>query len=367
MDSVPKKGDSGCAPVEEELLGDRLAGEGEPAQVQRQQAMGSDPEPKVPLILTSPSSIDNTPAHPMQLVVPGEPPKTKDRTGTDAQKGVGSDFVSITVMAVAASEPSDVLSSATTPVRRWSIPENVFSLSCLQPSTRDLINCISIFVLNTPQDDTMTGGKKGAPQATSQGDKMASEMKAPSSLSSEKAGATSTESSSTKSDPIESGCDPRTAAVAAGSSSCALINDEKGTSPSLPQPPPPSSLSQSGAVLANNLPGGVSLSTTPPPLPPSLPFPLPSPNKQGVKQPGITQSPSTMPPSSLSSKSSKKRARNACVACKRAKTRCDTKRPCSRCVKRGMGDKCVDSVSKGSKGPGVGKRRGGDILTAPLF
>lgn len=47
------------------------------------------------------------------------------------------------------------------------------------------------------------------------------------------------------------------------------------------------------------------------------------------------------------STSQKPRTRTACVQCKRAKTRCDAKRPCGRCVRRGVpAHECVDAVPR---------------------
>ena len=40
------------------------------------------------------------------------------------------------------------------------------------------------------------------------------------------------------------------------------------------------------------------------------------------------------------------RVKTACVNCKLAKTRCDNKRPCRRCVRTGRADTCIDSVHK---------------------
>merc|ERR1711871_1505938 len=50
----------------------------------------------------------------------------------------------------------------------------------------------------------------------------------------------------------------------------------------------------------------------------------------------------------------------ACTRCKMAHTRCDTKRPCGRCVRRGVADSCVDAIPKRR-----GRKRSDD-LEAPL-
>mmetsp|Transcript_20838 Transcript_20838/g.29132 ORF Transcript_20838/g.29132 Transcript_20838/m.29132 type:complete len:278 (+) Transcript_20838:66-899(+) len=50
----------------------------------------------------------------------------------------------------------------------------------------------------------------------------------------------------------------------------------------------------------------------------------------------------------------------ACTRCKMAHTRCDTKRPCGRCVRRGVADSCVDAIPKRR-----GRKRSDD-MEAPL-
>ncbi|CAO1613009.1 unnamed protein product [Parajaminaea phylloscopi] len=45
----------------------------------------------------------------------------------------------------------------------------------------------------------------------------------------------------------------------------------------------------------------------------------------------------------------KKKANRACAACQRAHLTCDDARPCSRCVKKGIGDQCTDGKRKRAK------------------
>jgi len=45
----------------------------------------------------------------------------------------------------------------------------------------------------------------------------------------------------------------------------------------------------------------------------------------------------------------KKKANRACAACQKAHLTCDDGRPCSRCVKKGLGDECTDGVRKRAK------------------
>ncbi|KAI0539088.1 hypothetical protein GGR58DRAFT_264932 [Xylaria digitata] len=45
----------------------------------------------------------------------------------------------------------------------------------------------------------------------------------------------------------------------------------------------------------------------------------------------------------------RKKARRACYACQRAHLTCGDERPCTRCVKRGLGDACQDGVRKKAK------------------
>ncbi|CAK7262812.1 Transcriptional regulator of nonfermentable carbon utilization [Sporothrix epigloea] len=45
----------------------------------------------------------------------------------------------------------------------------------------------------------------------------------------------------------------------------------------------------------------------------------------------------------------RKKARRACYACQRAHLTCDDERPCGRCIKRGLGEKCQDGVRKMAK------------------
>mmetsp|Transcript_12461 Transcript_12461/g.14770 ORF Transcript_12461/g.14770 Transcript_12461/m.14770 type:complete len:369 (-) Transcript_12461:333-1439(-) len=46
------------------------------------------------------------------------------------------------------------------------------------------------------------------------------------------------------------------------------------------------------------------------------------------------------------SEGSRNRVKTACTNCKLAKARCDNGRPCSRCVKRGCQDTCIDAIPK---------------------
>jgi len=48
----------------------------------------------------------------------------------------------------------------------------------------------------------------------------------------------------------------------------------------------------------------------------------------------------------LNSSHRRTRVPMACTRCKMAHTRCDTKRPCGRCVRRGVADTCVDAIPK---------------------
>jgi len=51
-------------------------------------------------------------------------------------------------------------------------------------------------------------------------------------------------------------------------------------------------------------------------------------------------------PELISSPNRRTRVPMACTRCKMAHTRCDTKRPCGRCVRRGVADSCVDAIPK---------------------
>lgn len=54
---------------------------------------------------------------------------------------------------------------------------------------------------------------------------------------------------------------------------------------------------------------------------------------------------STIKKKSKSSTNRKKgaRAKRACFHCKKAKTSCSNERPCSRCVRLGLTDTCIDT------------------------
>jgi len=50
--------------------------------------------------------------------------------------------------------------------------------------------------------------------------------------------------------------------------------------------------------------------------------------------------------SSYTTKRKRKQVSIACTSCRKSKTGCDEARPCSRCVARNRGDKCVDAPKK---------------------
>ncbi|KAG0329428.1 hypothetical protein BG000_000081 [Podila horticola] len=53
-----------------------------------------------------------------------------------------------------------------------------------------------------------------------------------------------------------------------------------------------------------------------------------------------------LPGSSLAPKPKRRQVKNACVNCQKACKKCDEGRPCTRCVKYGLTDTCVDSTRK---------------------
>lgn len=72
-----------------------------------------------------------------------------------------------------------------------------------------------------------------------------------------------------------------------------------------------------------------------------------------------------IPPLNISDgvKSKRHQVRNACSNCQKSCKRCADIRPCPRCVNKGMGDTCVDSVRKErerGKKRGPYKRRAGE-------
>ncbi|GAB5367054.1 hypothetical protein AAMO2058_001197000 [Amorphochlora amoebiformis] len=60
----------------------------------------------------------------------------------------------------------------------------------------------------------------------------------------------------------------------------------------------------------------------------------------------------------------KNRVKTACTNCKTSKSRCDTGRPCDRCVKRGVAHTCIDAIPKrrGRKRSHADHSRGGTML-----
>ncbi|ORX70361.1 hypothetical protein DL89DRAFT_267584 [Linderina pennispora] len=57
-------------------------------------------------------------------------------------------------------------------------------------------------------------------------------------------------------------------------------------------------------------------------------------------------SPSEDPPSSTEQPKKREQVKNACVNCQKACKKCDSGRPCQRCIKYNLVDTCVDSVRK---------------------
>ncbi|KAJ1939285.1 hypothetical protein EC988_007355, partial [Linderina pennispora] len=57
-------------------------------------------------------------------------------------------------------------------------------------------------------------------------------------------------------------------------------------------------------------------------------------------------SPSEDPLSSTEQPKKREQVKNACVNCQKACKKCDSGRPCQRCIKYNLADTCVDSVRK---------------------
>jgi hypothetical protein len=68
-----------------------------------------------------------------------------------------------------------------------------------------------------------------------------------------------------------------------------------------------------------------------------------------------------LPQISRADSEKKTRVPMACTRCKMSHTRCDTKRPCGRCVRRGEADSCVDAIPKRR-----GRKRSEDATDLPL-
>jgi hypothetical protein len=60
-------------------------------------------------------------------------------------------------------------------------------------------------------------------------------------------------------------------------------------------------------------------------------------------------------PTQINPRSKRRQVKNACTNCQKACKKCDDARPCLRCVKYGISEKCVDSQRKGRK---KGMKRG---------
>ncbi|KAL5523670.1 hypothetical protein ACEPAG_7843 [Sanghuangporus baumii] len=64
---------------------------------------------------------------------------------------------------------------------------------------------------------------------------------------------------------------------------------------------------------------------------------------------GATDDGITRPPTKQREGPKKKKAQRACAHCQKAHLTCDDSRPCQRCIKRGMADKCVEGHRKKAK------------------
>jgi len=82
--------------------------------------------------------------------------------------------------------------------------------------------------------------------------------------------------------------------------------------------------------------------------------PLMAEEHNGAGQTAVVHVQSGHPPES------ENRVKTACTSCKRSKTKCDRKRPCKRCVRRGRADSCVDSIHK-KRGRSFRKHTWGDL------
>ncbi len=84
---------------------------------------------------------------------------------------------------------------------------------------------------------------------------------------------------------------------------------------------------------------------------------------RSTRRPGRSRHPQSRPVHA-GGDSARIRVKMACTNCKLAKARCDNGRPCSRCVKRGCADSCVDAIPK-RRGPRQhGSKRGHAALRA---
>lgn len=82
----------------------------------------------------------------------------------------------------------------------------------------------------------------------------------------------------------------------------------------------------------------------------SSPIPFPSPSSS-ASQYQYQYNPSHTPsrPSSTTGTAKRKQVKNACVNCQKACKKCDDQRPCSRCVKYGIEEGCINSQRKERK------------------
>jgi hypothetical protein len=79
-----------------------------------------------------------------------------------------------------------------------------------------------------------------------------------------------------------------------------------------------------------------------------IPFPFSSPSSSYSHQPYQNNTPSR-PSSTIGTGTKRKQVKNACVNCQKACKKCDDQRPCSRCVKYGIEDGCINSQRKERK------------------
>ncbi|VUC24814.1 unnamed protein product [Clonostachys rosea] len=92
-------------------------------------------------------------------------------------------------------------------------------------------------------------------------------------------------------------------------------------------------------------PQGQSLPSISQGAPQTLPYPQPSPSPQliGSRPSTVESQPGASP---KSQRKAKGHVASACVPCKKAHLRCDSQRPCSRCISNGKEDSCHDVVHK---------------------
>ena len=95
-------------------------------------------------------------------------------------------------------------------------------------------------------------------------------------------------------------------------------------------------------VPSSNPPPTSRYSPTPPP---HLPFPSPSSSSSHH----AVISPTRISNSSAANQPKRKQVKNACVNCQKACKKCDDQRPCSRCVKYGIEEGCINSQRKERK------------------